>query len=158
MVEIRRCDACAGTALVPFADVGDVPVFCGVHWADPLAAAASPAGRMVLAGCPRCAYVRNVAFDPALMVYDTTMDTNLHHSPAFRAFSAGLVKHLAERYELVGSRVLDIGCGQGEFLRELCQTAGCTGVGYDAMYAGPVGPDGSGAVFHSRHAPRGTGL
>jgi hypothetical protein len=154
----RVCDACAGATLVPFADLGDIPVLCGVHWADADAAAASPVGRMVLAYCPRCAYVRNVAFDPAVLVYDTTMDTNLHHSPAFRAFSAELVKHLAARYALAGKRVLDIGCGQGEFLRELCHLAGCTGVGYDAMYAGPVGSDESGAVFHSGHAPRGAGL
>lgn len=154
----RSCDACGGGPLRAFADLGDIPVLCGVHWADAGEAATSPVGRMVLAYCPDCAYVRNVAFDPAVMVYDTTMDTNLHHSAAFRAFSAELVKHLAERYRLAGKRVLDIGCGQGEFLRELCHTAGCAGVGYDAMYAGPVGPDGSGAVLHCGHAPRGEAL
>jgi SAM-dependent methyltransferase len=154
----RVCDACAESTLVPFADLGDIPVLCGVHWADPESAAASPVGRMVLAYCPSCAYVRNVEFDPAVMVYDTTMDTNLHHSPAFQAFSAELVKQLDDRFHLGGKRVLDVGCGQGEFLRELCHTAGCSGHGYDAMYAGPEGPDASGAVFHSGPAPRGAAL
>ena len=154
----RQCDACAEAALVPFADLGEIPVLCGVHWADAGDAAASPVGRMVLAYCPKCAYVRNVAFEPERMVYDTTMDTNLHHSPSFQAFSAELVKHLAERFALSGKRVLDVGCGQGEFLRELCHTAGCTGIGFDAMYAGPEGPDPSGAVFHSGYAPRGAAL
>lgn len=154
----RVCDACGHATLVPFADIGDIPVLCGVHFADARAAAASPVGRMLLAHCPSCAYVRNVAFDPTIMVYDTTMDTNLHHSPAFQTFSAELVKHLADRYRLDGLRVLDIGCGQGEFLRELCHAAGCTGVGYDAMYAGPVGTDPSGATFNRRHAPRGSAL
>jgi hypothetical protein len=154
----HRCDACGQAALVPFADLGDIPVLCGVHFADADTAAASGVGRMVMAHCPSCAYVRNVAFDPAVMIYDTTMDTNLHHSPAFQAFSAELVEHLGRRYPLRGGRILDIGCGQGEFLRELCQTTGTTGVGYDAMYAGPVGPDPSGATFHSGFAPRGTGL
>lgn len=156
--QTRLCDACAGAYLLPFADLGEFPVFCGVHWADAQAAAASPVGRMLLAHCPRCAYVRNVAFDASIMVYDTSMDTNLHHSPAFQAFSAELVKHLGDRYALTGRRVLDIGCGQGEFLRELCQHAGCTGFGYDAMYAGPTGPDASGAVFHAERAPRGAAL
>jgi SAM-dependent methyltransferase len=154
----RVCDACAETTLVPFADLGDIPVLCGVHWADADAAATSPVGRMVLAYCPSCAYVRNVAFDPSIMIYDTTMDTNLHHSPSFQAFSAELVKRLADRYALSGKRVLDVGCGQGEFLRELCHTAGCTGTGYDAMYAGPEGLDGSGVMFHSGYAPRGEAL
>ncbi len=154
----RACEACAGATMIPFADLGDIPVLCGVHWADAATAATSPVGRMRLGYCPECAYVRNLDFDPAIMTYDTTMDTNLHHSPAFQAFSAGLVAHLVERYRLKGKRVLDIGCGQGEFLRELCHSADCTGVGYDAMYAGPSGADGSGAVFHSRHAPRGDDL
>ena len=151
----HRCDACGRATLETFADIGHVPVLCGVHWADADEAAASPAGSIVLARCPNCAYVRNVDFDPALMVYDTSMDTNLHFSQAFQTFSAELAEHLAERYELAGARVLDIGCGQGEFLRELCHTGGCTGVGYDAMYAGAEGPDPSGATFHSAHAPRG---
>jgi SAM-dependent methyltransferase len=154
----HACDACATGTLRPFADLGDIAVLCGVHWAHEDEAAASPVGRMTLAYCPNCGYVRNVAFDPAVMVYDTTMDTNLHHSPAFQVFSAELVRHLTDRYRLAGKRVLDVGCGQGEFLRELCHVARCTGTGYDAMYAGAPRPDESGAVFHACHAPRGSAL
>ncbi len=156
--EGTACAACGTGRLVPVADLGEVPVFCGVHWADRAEALASPAGRMVLGCCPDCAYERNLAFDPGLLVYDTTMDTNLHHSPAFHRFSEDLVAHLVERYPLAGARVVDIGCGQGEFLRELCRATGGVGVGYDAMYAGREGPDPSGAVFWSRHAPRGAAL
>ncbi|MBF9131036.1 methyltransferase domain-containing protein [Plantactinospora sp. S1510] len=150
---VHRCAACGRHDLVPFADLGEIPVFCGVHWASRDEALASPLGRMWLAYCPECGYVRNLGFDPTVLVYDTTMDTNLHHSPAFGVFSAELVKHLAERYPLRGGTVLDVGCGQGEFLRELCSVANCRGVGYDAMYAGAVGPDPSGATFRRGHAP-----
>ena len=155
---MTECCACGQATLVPFADLGEIPVLCGVHWPDADAAAASPVGHMSMAYCPSCAYVRNIAFDPQAMVYDTTMDTNLHHSPAFQAFSAELVEHLGQRYRLRGARILDIGCGQGEFLRELCHSTGSTGVGYDAMYAGPEGADPSGAEFHNGFAPRGAGL
>ncbi|HEY8472294.1 MAG TPA: methyltransferase domain-containing protein [Natronosporangium sp.] len=153
-----RCDACGQGELKPFADLGEIPVLCGVHWADRQAALASPSGRMVLGYCEHCAYVRNLAFQPELMVYDRTMDTNLHHSPSFQQFTSELVAHLTDRFQLAGKRVLDVGCGQGEFLRELCRHAGCKGVGYDAMYAGPEGADPVGAEFHSRHAPRGAEL
>lgn len=154
----RTCDACGQQTLAPFADLGTIPVLCGVHWADRAGALASPSGRMVLAVCRNCAYVRNVAFQPELMVYDRTMDTNLHHSPAFQQFTAELVAHLTGRFGLAGKQVLDIGCGQGEFLRELCAHASCKGIGYDAMYAGRVGADASGAELYPRHAPRGPEL
>jgi 2-polyprenyl-3-methyl-5-hydroxy-6-metoxy-1,4-benzoquinol methylase len=153
----RRCDACGEEQLVPFADLGDIPVLCGVHWEAHGDAVASPVGKMELAHCPRCAYVRNVAFDPDLLVYDTTMDTNLHFSPAFQRFSADLVQSLSERYDLSGKLVLDIGCGQGEFLKELTHVSGATGVGYDAMYAGETGTSGA-TTFHSGLAPRRDGL
>jgi len=151
---VTACFACGAEAgLVEFADLGEIPVLCGVHYATREEALASPLGRMTLGYCARCAYVRNLAFDPAVMVYDTTMDTNLHHSAAFRSFSTELVNGLVERHALKGKAILDIGCGQGEFLRELCEHAGASGIGYDAMYAGTEGPDPSGATFHSGRAP-----
>jgi 2-polyprenyl-3-methyl-5-hydroxy-6-metoxy-1,4-benzoquinol methylase len=151
------CDACGDGELVEFADLGEVPVLAGVHWETHGDAVASPVGHMRLAHCPTCAYVRNVAFDPDLMVYDPSMDTSLFYSPTFQQFSRDLVQSLNERYDLSGKQVLDIGCGQGEFLRELCRATGSTGVGYDARYAGEPGNNGA-TTFHSSRAPRGTGL
>jgi Methyltransferase domain/C-methyltransferase C-terminal domain len=147
------CVACGAAELVEFADLGGIPVLCGVHYETREEALASPLGQMRLAYCPNCAYVRNLGFDPQIMVYDTTMDTNLHHSAAFRSFSTGLVTGLADRHSLAGRRILDIGCGQGEFLRELCEHTGATGFGFDPMYAGTPGPDPSGAFFVSGRAP-----
>jgi Methyltransferase domain/C-methyltransferase C-terminal domain len=147
------CLACGRAELVEFADLGEIPVLCGVHYATEAEALASPVGEMRLGYCPGCAYVRNVAFDPDKLVYDTTMDTNLHHSAAFQSFSTALVHGLVERYTLAGRTVLDIGCGQGEFLRELCHVAGARGFGYDAMYAGPQGLDASGAFLTTGYAP-----
>jgi SAM-dependent methyltransferase len=101
--------------------------------------------------------VRNVAYEPGLVTYDTSMDTTLYHSVTFQQFSLDLVQNLNERYDLAGRLVLDIGCGQGEFLRELCKVSGANGVGYDARYAGEPGNNGA-TTFHSSLAPRGTGL
>jgi Methyltransferase domain/C-methyltransferase C-terminal domain len=151
--QLVKCFACGQRELAEFADLGDIPVLCGVHYATEAEALGSPLGRMTLGYCDRCAYVRNIAFDPDALVYDTTMDTNLHHSPAFQSFSADLVRSLAARFDLAGKVILDIGCGQGEFLRELCHDAGATGFGYDAMYAGVEGPDPSGAHFTTGYAP-----
>jgi 2-polyprenyl-3-methyl-5-hydroxy-6-metoxy-1,4-benzoquinol methylase len=151
------CDACAEEELADFADLGDVPAQVGVHWDSHGDAVASPTGRLRLASCPGCGYVRNVAYEPRLVTYDTTVDTTLYHSVAFQQFSVDLVHNLNERYDLSGRLVLDIGCGQGEFLRELCKVSGANGVGYDARYAGEPGNNGA-TTFHSSLAPRRTGL
>jgi len=154
----RRCDACGERDLSVCADLGTLPVQCGVHWPERAAALASPAGRVTLGYCPGCAYVRNLRFDPQLVVYDTTMDMNLHHSPAFQQLTADLTARLAARLPLPGARVLDLGCAQGELLRELCRRTGCTGTGWDPAYTGPVGADPSGATFHAGLPPRGDAL
>ncbi|WP_433057256.1 methyltransferase domain-containing protein [Dactylosporangium sp. CS-033363] len=153
----RICDACDEDKLVPFADLGDMPVLSGVHWEAHGDAVATPVGRVALAACPRCAYVRNIEFEPDRLVYDTAMDTSRHFSPAFQRFTSELVENLNERYDLQGKLVLDIGCGQGEFLKELTRVGGARGVGYDARYAGEEGEQGD-TTFHSAHAPRGGGL
>ncbi len=73
--------------------------------------------------------------------------------PPSRASPPTWSASLAARFDLAGKVILDIGCGQGEFLRELCHEAGATGFGYDAMYAGVEGPDPSGAHFTTGFAP-----
>jgi hypothetical protein len=149
----RTCDACGTAALTPFSDFGDIPVETGLHFATEREALVSPVGRVVLGYCPECAYVRNLAFDDALVDPAAPTDMNLYHSPTFRAFCSELIGDLAARLPLAGQQVLEIGSAQGEFLRELCQVAGCTGVGYDASYAGPEGPDPSGADLRRGPAP-----
>jgi hypothetical protein len=149
----RRCDCCAEADLVPFSDLGEVPVETGTHFATEDEAIASPLGRVILGYCPSCAYVRNLAFDESLIDPAAPTDMNLYHSATFRAFCSQVVADLSTRYALAGRRVLEIGSAQGEFLRELCAVAGCTGIGYDASYAGPEGPDPSGADLRRGPAP-----
>lgn len=152
------CDACGDGVLTNFADLGRVPAWCGTPGADQEAMLASPYGRMVLAYCGSCAYTRNAEFSPDLVRHGPVPDTDLHHSPAYRRAATGLAARLVSRYPIAGARVLEIGCGQGGFLRELCRQGSCRGVGYDPGYAGRSGPDPCGAELLPHPAPRGPGL
>jgi SAM-dependent methyltransferase len=135
-----RCPACASADLIPCADLGQVPALCGVTWVEQAEAVSSPAGPMRLEYCPECAHVVNVAFRPELIEYDGSYDNNLHHSPTFRAFATELAQRLASTYQLAGRTVLELGCGKGDFLRELTRVGQCRAVGYDASYEGPEQP------------------
>ncbi|MGH3715085.1 MAG: class I SAM-dependent methyltransferase [Micromonosporaceae bacterium] len=137
-----RCPACDLASLVHTADLGVVPALCGVTFSSAAAAASSPQGELRLAHCPRCAHVVNVAFDPALIAYDGSYDNSLHHSGTFATYATQLAKQLAAEHRLAGRTVLELGCGKGDFLRELCTVAGAHGLGYDASYQGPSDVDG----------------
>ena len=120
------------------ADLGRVPVASGVTFADRSEALESPAARMELASCPACCHVYNIAFDPALVDYDANYDNTLHYSNVFSDYAGNLARRLAHEYCLDGRHVVELGCGKGDFLVELCQTANARGTGYDRSYEGGI--------------------
>ena len=97
-------------------------------------ARAQPRGDLELRFCRDCGFIQNQAFDPSLQVYAEDYEDAQAGSPRFRRFSGELVEHLVERYRLEGSCVLEIGCGRGDFLNELCQRTGGPGIGIDPAF------------------------
>jgi hypothetical protein len=134
----RTCPACAAAQLEPLADLGRVPVQSGVTFADRAVAQASPAAQMELGFCPACCHVYNIAFDPGLIDYDTDYDNSLHHSHTFQVYTDGLIRRLTQEYDLRGKQVVELGCGKGTFLVDLCRAADAFGTGYDRSYDGDV--------------------
>ncbi len=111
-----------------------VPVFCNVLWKTPDQAAAAPTGSIRLARCRSCQLIFNAAFNPELIAYAPGYENSLHFSPAFQRYAAQLAHDLVERYDLRQKTIIDIGCGQGDFLRLLCETGNNQGVGYDPSF------------------------
>lgn len=128
------CRACGDTDLRPVLDVHAVPVFCNVLWPTRAAAAEAATGDISLALCGRCGLLQNTAFDAALVEYAPEYQNSLHHSPTFLRFAEGLVDSLDARYRLGGRTVVDVGCGDGEFLTLLAERTGARGVGFDPSF------------------------
>jgi hypothetical protein len=122
----------------PLADLGLLPVGSGLTFSTREEALASRASAMELVYCPACCHVYNIAFDESLIDYTVDYDNTLHHSGTFQAYASDLALRLAREYELHGRHVVELGCGKGHFLVELCNAAGCTGTGYDRSFAGEV--------------------
>ncbi|HET7325936.1 MAG TPA: class I SAM-dependent methyltransferase [Nocardioidaceae bacterium] len=142
MNSIGRCPACDSDQVQDLATIGPVPVLCGSLWPTRDEALTTPTADLALACCLRCAHVWNWCFDPTLVEYDAQYDNALDFSATFRAYAEGLVDHLVEAFELQGKRLVEIGSGKGEFLRQLCAAGGNTGLGYDPTYEGPDEADG----------------
>lgn len=93
--------------------------------------------RMVV--CDACGFVFNEAFDPALLEYGKDYDNTQRHSPFFGEYMEELGRYLLNEEGVRGMRVVEVGCGKGDFLRLLVgdPEVGNTGHGFDPSYVGP---------------------
>ena len=130
------CPICEGARAEIFFRLERQPVLIGVLWESAAAAQGCRRGDIDLGFCPDCGFVWNMAFDPALIEYDRRYDNSLHFSPTFQAYTCALVERLVASYGLHGKRVVDIGCGKGDFLAMLCEAGGNFGWGFDPAHEG----------------------
>ncbi|MBE2320246.1 methyltransferase domain-containing protein [Solirubrobacter sp. CPCC 204708] len=130
------CPVCKRPADAPFVHIAGVPVHVSQLHTTPSGARTARRGDLQLAFCAGCGFIWNVAFDAALVEYDAAYENSLDHSRAFTDYANGLAQRLVERYDVRGRRVAEIGCGQAEFLRALCNAGHNRGFGYDPTYVG----------------------
>jgi len=131
----RRCPSCAAPALgAPFYEQAEVPSHSCLLLDDAREAREFPRGTLALAACGACGFIANVAVDPSLQAYSSRYEETQGFSPRFRAFADDLARRLVERHDLHGRDVLEIGCGKGEFLVELCELGRNRGVGVDPAF------------------------
>jgi SAM-dependent methyltransferase len=156
---VARCPACDAEGLEPFYEVEAAPVHSVLLVPTRDQALAFPRGRILLALCPACGFITNAAFAPHLQAYGQGYEATQAYSPTFQAFHERLARHLIERYALRDKTVLEIGCGQGEFLALLCALGGNRGVGFDPALDPARAPAIPGLTFvPDFYGPRYTGL
>jgi hypothetical protein len=133
------CPVCGFTGTAEFLRLTDVPVHQNRLFKNREAAQAVRRGTLALRVCGECDFVFNSAFDPALLDYGADYDNNQTCSSAFSDHMDRMVQSIAETIGSQDCRILEIGCGQGTFLRMLVQRAGShtTGFGFDPAYRGP---------------------
>lgn len=93
-----------------------------------------PSGQIVLGFCRGCGFISNVSYDPSLHDYSLNYESTQSCSEIFDTFAHRVAQDLVNRYDLFGKTILEIGCGQGEFLRLLCDLGRNWGIGFDPAY------------------------
>jgi hypothetical protein len=105
-------------------------------------ARAFPQGDLELTVCRSCAFIFNRLFRPELVDYTMPYESSQVFSPRFRAFADELIDHLVGEYSLEDKEILEIGCGDGSFLVELCRRSGARGLAIDPTFdASRIDPD-----------------
>lgn len=125
------CPACASTVTRSFYRGGEVPVHSCLLVPDERTALDFPRGRLKLALCESCGFIYNPLFDPAHNAYSPSYEETQVFSPRFRQFITDLARHWVGEYDLVGKRVVELGCGKGEFLAAMIRAGVASGVGVD---------------------------
>ena len=124
------CPICSGSTDVSVRRQS-LPVFNNVTYSTRDEARGAPVGRFALTTCRSCGFSHNGDFDPDLATYDENYDNHVE-SAVFDAYYGDLVRLMSRRFELDSGTVYDIGCGNGEFLKVLCEAApNVSGVGMD---------------------------
>ena len=93
-----------------------------------------PRGDISLGFCEDCGFISNVAFEPSVRDYSPIYEDQQCFSSTFNVFAQNLAKRLVEKYDLHSKKILEIGCGKGDFLALLCELGNNSGVGIDPAY------------------------
>ena len=136
------CPVCDSSDLRLFMDLQDLPAQDGVVWSTREEAMAAPRGDARLLFCANCSYIWNVLYDASLVEF-TRYDFNLHYSPLYDGFVQRLAKDLVDRYDIRHKTVVEIGCGQGHFLRSICGLGDNRGIGIDPSFVPDTGIAGA---------------
>ena len=131
----HRCPSCGRRGLSGFYAIDNIPVHTCVLLPTAAEALAYPAGELRLGFCGGCGFICNTAFDPGRQEYAERYESTQGFSERFNTFLASLAERMVERYGLRRKTVLEIGCGEGEFLACLCQMGDNRGVGIDPAHA-----------------------
>lgn len=129
-----ECPVCDGENVSSLVSVPGVPILCNQLCMSPSQARAVATAPIELVLCRTCGHVFNLRYEASFVHYDVNYENSLHHSEHFRSFSDQLAADLCGRHSLRGKTILEVGCGQGEFLRRLCAVAGADGYGFDPGY------------------------
>lgn len=125
------CPACGGRALLPVLRMASVPTNSCLMLDTPEEARAFPRGEIDLVFCEECCFVFNRALDPKLTEYSERYEPTQAYSGTFRKFHKALAERLADETRLKSGTVVEVGCGQGEFLHLFCGLTGARGIGFD---------------------------
>jgi len=111
-----QCPSCGHPEATDILTIADAPVMVATVFPDAETARATPSGTIHLACCSRCGLLFNTDFDLAKALAGARYESSQASSAHFSAYSEALAKEWVERHGLRGKKVIEVGCGQGDFM------------------------------------------
>ena len=125
------CPVCGARDFEAIIQIPGMPLVCNRLFPTPEEAVGAATADLDLVQCQTCSHIFNAAFDLERLSYADGYENSLHHSPTFSGYADGLARDLVDGYDLHRSTVVEIGCGDGRFLKAICKAGGNRGYGFD---------------------------
>lgn len=132
------CPVCDSDQTSIFLTREGVPARQNTVAGEESAASDVPRGNLSMTVCERCGFVFNSSFDPAVLIYGQNYDNAQFYSQVFDDYLSHLIDHLVNARGVRNCRVVEVGCGDGFFLKRLVEKGNNNGIGYDPSYVGPL--------------------
>ena len=126
-----KCPACHQQEVQSFYTLEKIPLQSCVLLRSSEAALAYPTGDLRLVVCRSCGFIFNEWYDAKLQGPLDEYEASQAFSPRFTRFMDELSELLVGGHCLSNQRVLEIGCGAGDFLRHICRAGNNAGIGFD---------------------------
>jgi 2-polyprenyl-3-methyl-5-hydroxy-6-metoxy-1,4-benzoquinol methylase len=146
-----HCPGCDGATFSKALFLPDQPVVLNHRFDSAPEAMGVPRRDITLIQCLKCGLAFNSTFEADVVSYDARYENSQCFSGEFRKHVTKLAGEITDRYNLIGGRILEVGCGKGDFLRLICRVAQATGEGYDTTYSGPPSAEHGRIRFFREH-------
>lgn len=128
-----KCKICESARLTPFLAISGAPMLSNVLYKSAKTARNAALADIDLRKCEVCGFVHNYAFNGA--PYGKNYENAQETSENFSQYLAEIAENLAQNYGILRAKIIEVGCGNGAFLRLLCERTDSEGVGFDPSYS-----------------------
>lgn len=138
MSQFSQCPVCQSNSTKTFLRRERVPVHQNLLMKDQRSAMEIPRGNLSLAVCEDCGFIFNQDFEFSKLSYGGNYDNTQNCSAFFNEYVNDRIHYLIFEKSIRNCRILEVGCGNGSFLRKLVEGGGkgSSGYGFDPSYMG----------------------
>lgn len=127
----RVCPICGQEHFTILLQLPDIPVFVNVPLSNADEAKSCPRANQCIVQCDHCGFVFNFDFDPQKVQYDAGYHAERENSAYYQRHIDHTLDFIESVRPLRGQYVLEVACGNGEFLAEAVKRGPKEAVGVD---------------------------